>query len=111
LSSLKGKVVSGGLVDAYSAAAVSVASAQRYRVSGSVKRRSQGVGRVVMTLRLTTGPQYRKTIVTSSAGRFMFKDIPAGTYTLKAARSGLKINSSSRRIVLGGSKTVSFTAR
>jgi subtilisin family serine protease len=109
LSSLKGKVVSGGLADAYSAAAVAAASTKRFRVSGTVKRRRRGVGNVTITLRLATGPTYRKTVVTSSTGRFVFKDIPPGTYTVKAARHGLKFSSSLRRIVVASAKTVNFT--
>ena len=108
LSSLRGKVVSGGLVDAYSAAAVAAASTKRYRVSGTVKRRSRGVGRVLITLRLVTGPTYRKTVITSSSGRFSFKDVPAGTYTVKAARAGVKISSNSRRVVVASGRRVNF---
>ena len=109
LSSLKGKVASGGLADAYSAAAVAAASTKRFRVSGTVKRRRRGVGNVTITLRLATGPTYRKTVVTSSTGRFVFRDIPPGTYTVKAARHGLKFSSSLRRIVVASAKTVNFT--
>jgi hypothetical protein len=78
-------------------------------VSGTVKRRRRGVGNVTITLRLATGPTYRKTVVTSSTGRFVFKDIPPGTYTVKAARHGLKFSSSLRRIVVASAKTVNFT--
>ena len=111
LSTLKGKVVSGGIVDAYSAAAVGLASRKRYRVYGTVKRRSRGVGRVTITLRLATGPTYRKSVITSTSGRYAFKDVPAGTYTLKATRPGVSFASSSRRITIGRSRAVSFTAR
>jgi subtilisin family serine protease len=110
LSSLRGKVVSGGLVDAYSAAAVAAASTKRYRVFGTVKRRSRGVGKVLITLRLVTGPTYRKTVVTSSSGRFSFKDVPAGTYTVKAARAGVKISSNSRRVIVASGRRVNFIA-
>ncbi len=111
LSSLKGKVVSSGMVDAYSAAAVGVASQKRYRISGIVKRRSRGVSRATISLRLVTGPTYRKSVATSSTGRFTFRQVPTGTYTVKAARAGLRFTSSSKRVVVGGNKTVSFTAR
>jgi subtilisin family serine protease len=111
LSSLKGKVVSGGLIDGYSAVAVGVSSSKRYRISGSVKRGRRGVGKVTISLRLESGPNYRKYTTTSSSGRFSFKDVPTGTYTVKAARSGTRFTASSRRIVVSASKVVSFTAR
>jgi subtilisin family serine protease len=111
LSSLKGKIVSGGLVDAYSAAAVGVASTKRYRIYGTVKRRSRGVGRVTISLRLATGPIYRKTAITSASGRYSFRDIPPGTYTLKATRSGFKFTTGVRRIAVRGSKSISFIVR
>lgn len=109
LRSLRGKVLSGGLVDAYSAAAVGIASSKRFRVSGTVKRRTRGVRNVSITLRLATGPNYRKTVVTSSTGRFTFKNVPAGTYTVKAARPGVRFTSSLRRVVVAGARTVNFT--
>lgn len=111
LSSLRGKVASGGLVDAYSAAAVGVASNARYRISGTVKRGSRGVSRVTISLRLATGPTYRKSAVTSTGGRFTFKDVPAGTYTIKAVRGGLSVSSSARRIVVAANRSVKFTVR
>jgi subtilisin family serine protease len=111
LRSLKGKVVSGGLVDAYSAASVGVASIKRHRISGRVSRRARGVGRVTVSLRLASGPHYRKVAMTSSTGRFSFKDVPTGTYVVKAARSGIKFTMNSRRIVVSASKSVSFTVR
>lgn len=111
LRSVKDKVVSGGLVDAYSAVKVAVASVKRYTVSGTVKRRTKGVGNVNIALSLATGPRYRKTVVTSSTGRFTFRNVPAGTYTLKAARSGITFATSSQRVVVTASKTVRFTAR
>jgi hypothetical protein len=111
LRSVKDKVVSGGLVDAYSAVKVAVASVKRYTVSGTVKRRTKGVGNVNIALSLATGPRYRKTVVTSSTGRFTFRNVPAGTYTLKAARSGITFTTSSQRVVVTASKTVRFTAR
>lgn len=111
LASLKGKVASAGLVDAYSATAVGLASSKRYRIMGTVKRRSRGLSNVTISLRLTTGPNYRKTAVSSATGRYSFRDIPAGTYTLKAARPGAKFISNSRRLVLTASKSVSFTVR
>ena len=111
LSSLKGKVVTSGMVDAYSAAAVGVASQKRYRISGIVKRRSRGVSRVTIALRLATGPTYRKTVVTSSTGHFTFREIPAGTYTVKASRAGVRFTSSSKRVSVGGNKSVTFTTR
>jgi subtilisin family serine protease len=111
LRSVKDKVVSGGLVDAYSAVKVAVASVKRYTVSGTVKRRTKGVGNVSIALSLATGPRYRKTAVTSSSGRFTFRNVPAGTYTLKAARSGITFATRSQRVVVTASKTVRFTAR
>ncbi len=111
LRSVKDKVVSDGLVDAYSAVRVAVASVKRYTVSGTVKRRTQGVAKVNIALSLSTGPRYRKTAVTSSTGRFVFRNVPAGTYTLRAARSGITFTTSSQRVVVTASKTVTFTAR
>jgi subtilisin family serine protease len=111
LPSVKGKVLSGGLVDAYSAVKVAVASLKRYTATGTVKRRTKGVGNVNIALSLATGPRYRKTVVTSSSGRFTFRNVPAGTYTLKAARSGITFTTSSQRVTVTTSKTVRFTAR
>jgi thermitase len=111
LRSVKHKVVSGGLVDAYSAVKVAVASVKRYTVSGTVKRGTKGVAKVNIVISLATGPRYRKTVVTSSTGRFTFRNIPAGTYTLKASRSGITFTTSSQRVVVTASKRVRFTAR
>ena len=111
LRSVKDKVVSGGLVDAYSATQVAVASVKRYTISGFVKRKSRGVAKVNLLLSLARGPRYRKTVITSSTGRFTFRDVPAGTYTLKAARAGITFTTNSQRIVVTASKTVRFTAR
>ncbi len=111
LPSVKGKVLSGGLVDAYSAVKVAVASLKRYTVTGTVKRRTKGVAKVNIVLSLATGPRYRKTVVTSSTGRFIFRNVPTGTYTLKASRSGITFTTSSQRVLVTASKTVRFTAR
>lgn len=111
LPSVKEKVLSGGLLDAYSAVKVAVASVKRYTVTGTVRRRTKGVAKVNIVLSLATGPRYRKTVLTSSTGRFIFRNVPTGTYTLKASRSGITFTTSSQRVLVTASKTVRFTAR
>jgi subtilisin family serine protease len=110
-SGLKKKTVSGGIVNAYSAVAVGVASNSRYRVTGTVTRRGKGVGRVAIALRLSSGMNYRRSVTTTSAGRFTFSDVPAGTYTLTPSRTGFKFTLTSRRVAVTSNKQVRFTAR
>ena len=108
---LKKKTVSGGIVNAYSAVSVGVASTSRYTVKGTVTRRGKGVGKVSIDLRLASGVTYRRTTTTTSGGRFTFADGPAGTYTVTPTRPGLKFTVSSRRVAVTSNKQVRFTAR
>ena len=110
-TTLTKKLVSGGIVNAYSAASVAVASQSRFKVTGSVKRRNRGVSKVAVVLKLSTGVSYRRSTTTSSSGRFSFSDVPTGSYTITPSRSGLKFTVKSRRVAVTANKQVSFTAR
>ena len=108
---LKKKTLSGGIVNAYSAVSVGVASTSRYTVKGTVTRRGRGVGKVSIALRLSSGVNYRRTATTTSGGRFTFTDVPTGTYAITPTRAGLRFTVSSRRVAVTSNKQVRFTAR
>ena len=108
---LKKKTLSGGIVNAYSAVSVGVASTSLYTVKGTVTRRGRGVGKVSIALRLSSGVNYRRTATTTSGGRFTFTDVPTGTYAITPTRAGLRFTVSSRRVAVTSNKQVRFTAR
>jgi subtilisin family serine protease len=108
---LKKKTVSGGIVNAYSAVSVGIASKSLYRVKGTVTRRGKGIGQVSIALRLSSGVTYRRTATTTSGGRFTFNDVPGGTYTVTPTRPGLKFTVRSRKLAVTSNTLVRFTAR
>jgi hypothetical protein len=86
--------------------------APRTLVSGSAsiagvvvldQERSPPLRRVTMTLRRASSGDAR-TIATDDDGRYVFADLPAGVYTLAAARPGyVSLNYGARRVGLAGS--------
>lgn len=111
LSSLTGKVITGGLSNAEASVAAAVGTAGATRVFGYVRKRSKGIAGVRITLRSRTDPSKRLAAKTAKDGSYLFKDVIPGAYSVKAQKSGLTFRSTSVNAVASGLIRKSFTAR
>lgn len=98
------------LLGAAALAGAAPAEAQDARVLGRV---TDGVGNAVAGARVALVPEGRDTpsheTVSGQTGGFQFAGVPAGTYTLRAAREG--VGARERRITVRAGRVVSQVVR
>jgi subtilisin family serine protease len=104
---LSGLSVSGGYLDAGAAVALAPSQRSNFRVSGRVTdSQGRGVRGVMLTLR-ARGKSTRR-VSTRSNGTFAINRVAAASYTVRAAKRGLRSVPSQRAFSLYDDKQVTF---
>jgi subtilisin family serine protease len=111
LSSLTGRVITGGLSNAEASVAAATGTSAAVRVFGYVRRRSTGIAGVRITLRSRTDSSKRATVKTAKDGSYLFSSVAPGSYSVKAQKTGLTFRSTNVNAVSAGVIRKSFTAR
>lgn len=111
LSSLSGRVITGGLSNAESAVAAATGTPGLARVFGYVRQRSKGLQGVRITLRSKTDSSVRVVTTSAKDGSFSISSISPGSYSIRAQKRGKTFRSTSVNALTPGVIRKNFTAR
>jgi subtilisin family serine protease len=110
-SAFANKTISGGIVDGNAAVVKAAAAANRYKVSGTVKRGTRGVSGVTFSIKNQGGVTYHRTVVSSSSGSYSIADLPKGSYIITPTKRGTTFTPASVKFTLAANKAITFKAR